>query len=141
MTTRREQILSRLTTILAGTAGVSGRVYRSRVEPVIRGESPAIIVEPVSDNAEQTTLATLDWTLQVRVTVYVRAVVPDQSADPIVEAAHNLVMQDSTLNGYAIDILPTGVQFEIIEADQSAGVVSLDYAIRYRTPLNTLSMV
>lgn len=140
MTTRREQILSRLTTILAGTVGVSGRVYRSRVEPVIRGESPAIIVEPVSDSAEQTTLATLDWTLQVRVTVYVRAVVPDQTADPIVEAAHNLVMQDTTLNGYAIDLLPTGVQFEMIEADQSAGVVSLEYSIRYRTQLNSISV-
>ena len=141
MTTRREQILTRLTTILAGTAGVSGRVYRSRVEPVMRGESPAIVVEPVSDNAEQTTLATFDWTLQVRVTVYVRAIVPDQTADPIVESAHALIMSDTTLNGYAIDLQPTGVQFEIIEADQAAGVVSLDYAIRYRTPLNTLSMV
>lgn len=141
MTTRREQILTRIMTVLAATAGVSGRVYRSRVEPIVRGQSPSIIVEPVSDQAQQTTLATLDWTLVVRVTVYVRGAVPDQLADPIVASAYDLLMQDTTLNGYAIDLLPVGTQFEMIEADQTAGVVSTDFAVRYRSPINTLTVV
>lgn len=141
MPTRREQILSRITTILASTAGVSGRVYRSRVEPIIRGQSPAIVVEPVSDQAEQTTLATLNWSLVVRVTVFTRGAIPDQLADPIVASVYDLIMQDTTLNGYAIDVLPIGTQFEMIEADQAAGVVACDFSIRYRTPLNTLTVV
>jgi hypothetical protein len=141
MPTRREQILSRITTILAATAGVSGRVYRSRVEPIIRGQSPAIVVEPVSDQAEQTTLATLNWSLVVRVTVFTRGAVPDQLADPVVASVYDLIMQDTTLNGYAIDVLPIGTQFEMIEADQAAGVVACDFSVRYRTPLNTLTVV
>lgn len=141
MPTRREQILSRITTILASTAGVSGRVYRSRVEPIIRGQSPAIVVEPVSDQAEQTTLATLDWSLVVRVTVFTRGAIPDQLADPVVASLYDLIMQDTTLNGYAIDVLPVGTQFEMIEADQAAGVVSCEFNVRYRTPLNTLTVV
>jgi len=141
MTTRREQILSRIMTVLAGVDGIGGRVYRSRVEPLVRGQSPAIVVEPVSDQAQQTTLATLDWTLAVRVTVYVRGAIPDQLADPIVSAAYDLLMQDTTLNGYAIDLLPIGTQFEMIEADQAAGVVATDFSVRYRTPINTLTVV
>lgn len=141
MPTRREQILSRITTILAATAGVSGRVYRSRVEPIIRGQSPAIVIEPVSDQAEQTTLATLNWSLVVRVTVFTRGAVPDQLADPVVASLYDLIMQDTTLNGYAIDVLPIGTQFEMIEADQAAGVVACDFSVRYRTPLNTLTVV
>mgnify|MGYP000629713549 CR=1 FL=1 len=141
MPTYRERILSRVTTLLAGVDGVGGRVYRSRVEPLVRGQSPAIVVEPVSDQAQQTTLATLDWTLQVRVTVYCRGDIPDQLADPIVGAVHAAMMQDTTLNGYCIDILPVGTQFEMIEADQAAGVVATDFSVRYRTPLNSLTVV
>lgn len=140
MATRREDIIARIVSTLGATAGVSGRVYRSRVEPIVRGHSPAIVVEPVSDQASQTTLATLNWTLTVRVTVYCRGAVPDQIADPIVASAYALLMQDATLNGYAIDIVPVGTQFEIIEADQIAGVVSTDFAITYRTPLAQLTV-
>jgi hypothetical protein len=51
MTTKRETILAAVRTALTGTTGVSTRIYRSRVEPISRGESPAIVVEPVSDSA------------------------------------------------------------------------------------------
>lgn len=139
MTTRREQILSRLVTTLASTTGVSGRVYRSRVEPLARGEMPALVVEPISDSAEQTTIATLDWTLNARVSVLVRGAVPDQLADPIVKDAYSKIMGDTTLNGYAIDILPTAVSFEMVEADQPAGVIGMDFEIRYRTNLGSIS--
>ena len=42
---RREAILAAIRTALTGTVGVSTRIYRSRVEPMARAESPAIIVE------------------------------------------------------------------------------------------------
>jgi hypothetical protein len=87
MTTKREQVLTAIRTALTGTTGVSTRIYRSRVEPLSRGESPAIVIEPVSDTAQQnTSLPTLDWSLTVRVAIIVRGNVPDQLADPIVPA-------------------------------------------------------
>jgi hypothetical protein len=110
------------------------------VEPITRGESPAIVVEPVSDTAEQnTSLPKLDWSLTVRVAVIVRGAIPDQLADPIVEDAHSKIMADLTLGGYAIDVQPVSVTFELQEADQPAGVILMDYLVRYRTSVADLS--
>jgi len=141
MTTRREAILSAIRTALTGTVQVGTRIYRSRVEPVSRNESPAIVVEPLTDTAEQlTSLPKLDWSLRVRVAVIVRGLVPDQLADPIVQSLHSKLMADLTLGGVAIDVQPISVDFEMVEADQPAGVISCDYLVRYRTSVNDLSI-
>lgn len=140
MTTKRESILAAIATALAGTVQVGTRIYRSRVEPLARGESPAIVIEPISDNAEQnTSLPTLDWSMTVRVAVIVRGLVPDQLADPIIEDMHSKIMADLTLGGYAIDVQPEGVNFEMLEADQPAGVISCNYLVRYRTSVTNLT--
>jgi hypothetical protein len=140
MTTRRETILAAVASTLAGTTGVSTRIYRSRVEPLTRGESPALVIEPISDTAEQlTSLPMLDWSLTVRIAVIVRGNTPDQLADPTVESLHSKLMADLTLGGYAIDIQPQSVNFEMVEADQPAGVITCDYLIRYRTTVANLA--
>jgi hypothetical protein len=140
MTTRRESILAAITSTLAGTTGVSTRIYRSRVEPLTRGESPALVIEPISDSAEQlTSLPRLDWSLTVRIAVIVRGNVPDQLADSTVESLHAKLMADLTLGGYAIDVQPQGVNFEMVEADQPAGVIACDYLVRYRTSVTNLA--
>ena len=140
MTTKRESILADIASSLAGTVQVGSRIYRSRVVPLSRGESPAIVVEPVSDTAEQnTSLPTLDWSLTVRVSVICRGAVPDQQADPIVEDMHSKIVADLTLGGYAIDVQPESVNFEMLDADQPAGVISCTYIVRYRTSVADLS--
>jgi len=140
MSTKREQVLAAIRTALTGTTGVGTRIYRSRVEPLARQESPAIVIEPVSDNAEQNTaLPTLDWSLTVRIAVIVRGNVPDQLADPIVADMHSKIMADLTLGGVAIDVQPQSVDFELVEADQPAGVISCIYLVRYRTSVSNLS--
>jgi hypothetical protein len=141
MATKRETILAAIRTALIGTTGVSTRIYRSRVEPLARGELPAIVVEPVSDNAEQnTSLPTLDWTLIVRISVIVRGDIPDQVADATVQSLHAKVMADLTLSGNAYDVQPVSVSFDLVEADQPSGVISCDYAVRYRTKVADLSL-
>ena len=141
MTTKRESILAAIATALVGTTGVSTRIYRSRVEPITRGESPAIVIEPISDSAQQNTaLPTLDWSLVVRVAVIVRGDIPDQLADPTVQSLHTKMMADLTLGGYAIDVQPQSVSFELVEADQPAGVIACDFLIRYRTDVANLSI-
>lgn len=136
---KREQILAAIRTSLNGTTGVGARIYRSRVEPLARQESPAIIVEPLKDRAEQnTSLPTLDWSLLVRVAVIIRANVPDQAADPTVESLHAKIMADLTLGGLAMDIQPVQVEFQTVEADVPAGVVMCDYLVRYRTSVTNL---
>ena len=139
MTTRRESIIAGIRTALTGTTGVSTRIYRSRVEPITRGESPAIVVEPISDQANtDVSFCKTDWTLTIRIAVIVRGAIPDQQADAIVEDLHSKVMADQTIGGYAMSIEPRGVQFDMIEADQPAGVIACDYLIRYRTAVANL---
>jgi len=140
MTTKRESILAQIASTLSGTTNVGSRIYRSRVEPLTRGESPALVIEPISDTAEQnTSLPTLDWSLTVRVAVIVRGDVPDQQADATVESLHSKMMADLTLGGYAIDVQPQGVSFDLVEADQPAGVIACDFLVRYRTSLTDLT--
>lgn len=139
MSTKREQILAAIRTTLTNTVGVGTRIYRSRVEPLARQESPAVIVEPIKDRCEQnTSLPTLDWSLLVRVAVVIRANVPDQAADPVVESLHSRLMADLTLGGLAIDIQPFQVEFQTVEADVPAGVVMCDYLVKYRTSVVNL---
>jgi hypothetical protein len=105
-----------------------------------RQESPAIVVEPIEDVAQQnTSLPTLDWSLTVRIAVVVRANIPDQAADPIVESLHSKLMADLTLGGLAMDIQPQRVEFQTVEADQPAGVVMCDYLVRYRSSVTNLA--
>jgi len=140
MTTKREDILSAIRTALTDTTGVGTRIYRSRVEPMSRGESPALVVEPLTDTPVQNTaLPTLDWTLRVRISVIVRAAVPDQSADEIIESLHSKVMADLTLGGEAIDVQPAQTTFNFVEADQPAGVIFCEYDVRYRTQVADLT--
>jgi hypothetical protein len=140
MTTKREQILSAIATALTTTAGVSGRVYRSRVTAMQRAESPAIVIEPISDTPTQnTSLPTLDWRMRVRVTVIVRGDVPDQLADPIIESMHAKMVADLTLGGYAIDVQPDEVTYNMFDSDQPAGVIFNDYIVQYRTSVASLA--
>ena len=140
MTTKRENILAAIQTALAGTTGVGTRIYRSRVEPMSRNESPAIIIEPVSDTPVQNnSLPTLDWTLLVRIAVLERRTVPDQAADDTIQSLHSKMMADLTLGGYAIDVEPAQTSFQLLEADQPAGIIFCEFEIRYRTKVADLS--
>jgi hypothetical protein len=140
MSTKRELILTAIRTALTGTTGVGTRIYRSRVEPLARAESPALIVEPISDTpAQNTSLPTLDWSLGVRVVVIIRNNVPDQAADPIIDSLHSKLMADLTLGGIAIDIQPGTTEFTLQEGDTPIGVIFCSYLVRYRTDVDNLS--
>jgi hypothetical protein len=140
MTTIREQILAAIVTTLAGTAGVGSRIYRSRVDPVSRAESPALIVEPMNDVPSQnTSLPTLDQMLTVRVLVIVRDAIPDQAADSIIESLHAKLMTDQSLGGLVMDIMPGPTDFSLESADVSVGVIQCLYKVQYRTRVNDLT--
>ena len=140
MTTRREQILSQIATTLASTAGVDGRVYRSRVTAFAKAESPAIIIEPTIDTCQQnTSLPKLDWTMRVRVIVTIRSPNAYTDADPVIESLHSLIMSDLTLGGLAIDVQPVITNFDFFDADQPAGVFSSEFEVLYRTQVADLT--
>ncbi len=140
MTTKREDILAAIRTALTDTTGVGTRIYRSRVEAVTRAESPALVVEPLTDTPVQNTaLPTLDWTLRVRISVIVRGATPDSVADPTIQSLHAKLMADLTLGGEAIDVQPAQTTFNFFEADNPAGVIFCEYDVRYRTQVADLT--
>jgi len=141
MTSKRERILAKIKTNLSGTTGVGSRIYRSRSEPLTRAESPSLVIEFVTDQPtiNSATYLKLDWTLRVRIVVIVRSQTPDTSADPTIESLHTKIVNDPTLGGLAIDVRPSTVTFDVIEADQPAGVVFCEYEIDYRSDYNDLS--
>lgn len=136
--TRRELILARIKSNLDSITGAT--VYRSRVEPLARGEVPAVIVEPVNDQPVDTNFYDkLDWTMRVRITTLVRAAVPDDDSDTYTQQVHQLLMADQTINGYALDLTPDRTDFSLYEADVPLGVISQDYLVRYRTSRTDLT--
>lgn len=141
MASKREQILAAIKTNLAGTTGVGTRIYRSRPEPMSRGESPAIVIEWTNDQptVNSPTYLKLDWTLRVRIVVITRGNIPDKLADGTIESLHTKMVNDPTLGGLAIDVRPSTTTFELIEADQPAGITFCEYEIDYRTTYNNLS--
>ena len=141
MASKREDILDAIKTALAGTVGVSTRIYRSRVIPLAqRSELPALIIEWSSDTPEQNTaLPTLDWYLSVTVTVLASGDVHDEQADDTIVSMHSKIMADLTLGGEAIDIQPGTVSFEAIDADQPLGAISCEYLVQYRSEIDDLT--
>jgi hypothetical protein len=136
--TRRELILARIKSNLDSITGAT--VYRSRVEPLARGEVPAIIVEPVNDQPIDTNFYDkLDWTMRVRITTLVRAAVPDDDSDTYTQQVHQKLMADQTVNGYALDLTPDRTDFNLYEADVPLGIISQDYLVRYRTSRTNLT--
>ena len=141
MASKREQILAKIKTNLTGTTGVGTRIYRSRVEPMTRDESLSLVIEFVTDEptVNSATYLKIDWTLRVRIVVVVRSQTPDTSLDPTVESLHSKIVADPTLGGLAIDVRPATVSFDVLEADQPAGIITCEYEVDYRSSYNDLS--
>jgi len=136
--TRRELILARMKTNL--DAITNATVYRSRVEPLARAETPAIIIEPVEDNPTDTNFFDkLDWSMRVRVSTIVRAAVPDDDSDTYTQQVHLILMADQTINSYALDLTPDRTDFSLVEADVPLGIISQDFIVRYRTSRSDLT--
>lgn len=141
MPSKREQILAAVATTLAGTTGVSTRIYRSRVEAFARNEAPALVIEPGTDIASEEMVSTckIDWRLPVVIAVYTRGSIPDQLADPIISSLHTNLMADRTLGGLVMDIWPGSVDPQMEKADQPALWTVCTYQVRYRTSVTDLS--
>lgn len=136
--TRRELILARIKSNLDSITGAT--VYRSRVEPLARGEVPAVIVEPINDQPVDTNFYDkLDWTMRVRITTLVRAAIPDDDSDTYTQQVHAKLMADQTVNGYALDLTPDRTDFSLYEADVPLGIISQDFLVRYRTSRTSLT--
>jgi hypothetical protein len=80
-----------------------------------------------------------DWLLGLRIAVHVAGDVPDQVADPIIEAVHEKIMEDVTFSGLAMDTKPEQVGYDFSDGEKSFCIVSMNYSIQYRTYTNSMN--
>lgn len=132
MASKRERIMQRIETILTGTSGIGGRVYRSDPEAATRGDQPCIMLSWSNESGTPETVTLAERTLSVQVEILVRGDVPDTLADPIAESAHALLMADPQLQGNAIDMTLGDARFDFESADQTAGRLTHEYQVRFR---------
>lgn len=135
MATRRELILTTWASALTGMPQVSGRIWRDRVEPLQRHESPGIVIEWTTDTPSvSTSIPFLDWELQAQAVIIVRDAAPSVIADPIVAEIHRRTMGAGLMSlPYVIDVMPGPHRCELLQADSPAGIVTMPFTIRYRT--------
>lgn len=129
----RESILAAAAAALV-TAGVaSGRVYRSRQEALTT--LPAVIVEPVSESADEMPLGMLDRTLFVAVSIHASGAPGDNAADATVALVESTLLADRDLGlGPEVQIrsaVDTRWEFD----DQDMVRVTLTFNVSYRTSL------
>lgn len=138
MTSARETILSAIETAIAGTTGLSGRIYRGRPYPVALDQTPCIFLGWDTSNPNFQDIAQMDWFTTVRLAVVVRSETAETAADTVIGSAHALLMADPTLGGAALDILPGEQRMDIIEGDKPVGLLTALYVVRHRTEYNSL---
>ena len=140
MSTKREQILAAVDTLLVTTAGATGRVYRSRQEAFSRNESPAVVIEPgpSTSAAEPVSTCKIDHALTLVIAVYARGAIPDQVADPVVQSIHSLLLADRSLGGLVMDVWPMSRAPEFERAESAAVWEVLTYRVTYRTSIEDL---
>jgi hypothetical protein len=135
---KSETILARIKAVLASTAGVSGRVFRDRWEALARGEMPAVVIEPQSEDDDiLTTTETLTTTLLVSIDILISGQPLSTLADPVRVSLHSLLLADATLRGLIISIYPTGRVWDAVSGE--IGVLRCSYAVRYRTSFQSLT--
>jgi hypothetical protein len=140
MSSIREQIIARMVVVLAAlnVASVAIPIYRSREDAFARNELPAVVLRP-SDEETQALSEVLEMsTLNIHLEIIVRGSPWDALADPIVSAAHQLLMDDAVLVALFLKMRRSGAKWEAQEADQTAGVLMQTYRITYVSQTNQL---
>jgi len=138
---KRETILARAVAALAGVAGVSTRIYRSRVAPFERNEFPALVVEPLADNPDVQSHNRLTWSLTFSVSALVRSDTLETTLDPIMEDVHEQIIGDAALLAMVVDLVPEGVDWQFLEADKPLGIATMRFRATYQTAYNSITTI
>lgn len=136
----REQITALVFTKAQATAGLNGRVYRSRVEAFSRNSTPAMVMECVRNTPNPTRQGKefMPHQLELRFLLMIdQQIAPDLAADPILVDLHNRLMVDLTLGGLSMDILPGETNWD--QDVNGIAVVTASYVVEYRTLIKSLT--
>lgn len=134
----REQIVARMAAALSGTLPNALPVYRSREQAFARGDLPAVVVKPADEETQAIAESLEISRFNAHVEIIVRGDVWDNLADPIIVAAHALLLGDAQLAALVSKLRRTSAKWEAHEADQTAGVLTQTYHLIYHHDTNQL---
>jgi hypothetical protein len=137
MSTKRELIMAALKTKLDTISGLP--CFRSRVYPFKNNKIPAVVIEPVKEGADNSTISKLDWDLIFTATLFVKGETPDSVGDAYMSSIHSKIMEDRSLGDLCMDIVPYGTEYDFQNGDQVLGVITMSYRLTYRTNVNDLT--
>ena len=138
----REQILERVQVLLVAAAlpGVAvGSVMRSRETAVTRSMTPAIVI--MAGDTETRRIATnVDrHVFECNVEYFVRGDPWTTLVDPVDVAGHAAIMSDAPLAALVARIERTGETTESLEANATAGTLTVHYRCTYLTAAQDIS--
>ena len=131
MSSKTEQILTAIQATLAGTSGVSTRIYRDRWEALARNEMPALVIHPETEDQQLTTIPFTQSTLTVAIDVLISGSPLSTLADPTRVSLHSKLMADRSLGGLAFDVMPGGIAWDADSGE--IGILQCRYLISFRT--------
>lgn len=136
----REQILARVLAALTNTTGAGPNVFRSRSESFTRDIAPSIQIKPDREDDAVFSGGNVDQhELIVSVEIYIRGDPWDSLADPVAVATHRILMADAALQALITRIRKIASKWDDAEADQTAGVLTMQYRINYLTKASDVS--
>lgn len=137
--TAREAILAAVATLLANVPNAT--YFRSRQAAFARSEGNCITSQPEEEPSEFRS-AGMDIEnnkLTFVVTFVVRDDIPDRAADPIIQAAHALIMRDTTLGSLCARLIKHSTKWDFEVADLTGAAIEVRYVAQYQTRASDLS--
>lgn len=134
MNTHRETILLAVMAAVTGATPAGNRVYRSRAEAFARDELPAIVVKPGGETPQHIATGLTQRGFDVHLEFHARGTPADQIVDPLIAAAHKVLMADQTLGGAVARLIEKEThEPEFAEADETAVHIAVTYTATYMT--------
>lgn len=123
----RERVMARMVAALLGNTSAGANVTRSREISITRAQAPAIVVMPGSNSLQRMATQVDRNHFTVKVEIFTRGDPWDSLAAAVDTAVHKLLMGDAALAALLADLRRTNEDFESMEADRTAGTLTLTY--------------
>ena len=131
----REEILDQVQTYISGwlaETSLAAGVYRGRREQL--PALPSLIIRPVIEESDSQIIGFREAALTVAIDIYARGDIPDQAADPVLQAVVSALEQSPTLGlseDSNIQVMP---QRQVVWSEDAFddAQVSLRFQITYR---------
>lgn len=139
-------INSTITAVVAAlqAAPAVATVGRVRLRPLGSSATTAVVVRPVGAEVQQASMTSgypITWDTKLGVECYARAAAnqaPDVAVDALVATAYARLMQDPTLGGAVIQLMPEAVSYDFDADDQATVCATLIFTARQRAPAGAL---